>query len=367
MKKIICFVGCMDVGGAETFLMKIFRTMDRSKYCMDFIVSREGVYDNEILSLGGHIYIVPLKSEKTKEYIKQTYRILKKNKYDAAMVMSFCSHNTIDLIIARMAGVKKLVMRSTNAPRRDTISKKLQFMNKTLSFLPKNIPNVKIGPSKLAAEYLFGEETVDGGEVTVLNNGLDINEFCFSQDIRDYYRKTLGIQNKFVIGHVGRFNYQKNHDFLVDVFYEVQKERDDAILLLVGTGELQVEIKNKAMNLDIDDKIIFLGVRKDVNNLLNAFDVFLFSSFFEGMPNTVIEAQTNGLPCLISDSITEEAIVTDIVHMKSLKCSATEWKNSLLSLYESTSDFDRIEYAEEMKAAGYDIKDVANNFIKLVF
>lgn len=365
MKKIVCFVGSMDTGGAETFLMKIFRKLDKEKYSMDFIVSKKGVYDDEIKRLGGKVYFTPLKSTNLFKHILVNYHTMKKEKYDAALAMTFCNYNVIDLIIAKFAGIKKLVLRSTNAGGISDL-KKIR-LNKLCKSFPKIIPNVKIAPSKLAGAYLFGEEAMKNGEVKIINNGLDISQFKFSEEERKKYRKDLGIENKFVIGHVGRFSHQKNHDFLIDVFYEVVKKREDAVLLLVGKGELQENIEKKVKGLGLTEKVKFLGVRSDVNKLLNAMDVFLFPSFYEGMPNTVIEAQTNGLPCLIADTITEEAQITDLVAMYPLSAEKEKWCDKVLELNATYKTSDRSIVAQNMIDNGYDIEDCANEFIKIIF
>ena len=177
----------------------------------------------------------------------------------------------------------------------------------------------------------------------------------------------MGIEeDKTVIGHIGRFNTQKNHEFLIDIFNEFHKRNSNSILVLVGKGNLEDKIKDKVKKLGLANNVLFLGVRKDIPELLCAFDLFLFPSFYEGMPNTVIEAQTTGLPCLISDSITEEAKVTDIVTFASLNDTASKWSDECLNIL-NRKYLSREEYAEIMKEKGYDTIDCANKFIKMIF
>ena len=167
-----------------------------------------------------------------------------------------------------------------------------------------------------------------------------------------------------MIGHVGRFNAQKNHSYLLDVFSEIAKRNNEAILLLVGEGILENEIKQKAIELGIIHRCIFTGVRSDVNKLLCAMDVFVFPSLYEGMPNTVIEAQTSGLKCFVSDSITKEANVNGMVTFLPIDSNPAIWSDQILN---SKLDYDRLCSAEYMISSGYSISDTATKFSELIF
>lgn len=363
MKKIICFVGSMDAGGAETFLMKIYRAIDKNKYQFDFIVNvqEKGFYDDEIKRMGGHIYRTPPKSKNLFSNVYQDYKIVKKGNYDAALRMTSHSLGTIDLVVAKIAGVRRLVLRSTNADSNG--GKCYLFLHKLFSFLPKYIPNVKIAPSKLAAEYLFGKDCLDDGSVKILHNGLPLEIYAFSEGKRRTKRKELSLEGKFVLGHVGRFTLQKNHEFLIDIFYDVYKSNKDARLVLIGKGELEEKIKDKVDKLNISDVVKFLGVRNDISELLMAMDVFVFPSFFEGMPNVVIEAQATGLQSIISNTITVEAKVTDRVSFIGLS-EKRKWVSAVNYIYKNES-YDRNHYTNAMET--YNIKDTINSFIEYIF
>ena len=198
-----------------------------------------------------------------------------------------------------------------------------------------------------------------------LQNGLAADDFTFNELVRQNLRKELNLEDKFVLGHIGRFSTQKNHKFLIDVFKNILKKKENACLLLVGgNGELLEQTKAYVEQSGLEDKVIFLGNRSDVPKLLSAFDVLVFPSFFEGMPNVVIEAQAAGLPCLISDTITPEADITGLVKYFPLEKSANEWAEEVIS---HKTRFERRSYKEEFFTAGYDIEAVVQKFIDSVF
>lgn len=310
MKRMLCIVGGMNAGGAETFLMKVYRALDKSQYQMDFAVAIEdkGFYDDEILAMGGKIYhIIP----KTKGFLKNFMdirRIVKENNYKSVLRTSQHSLSALELLAARLGGAKKTIFRSSNSDT--TTGNRLdQLLHRICMFMPRYFANIRIAPSTEAAEFMFGKNCIKKGVAQIVHNGIDFDYYKYDENARNVIRREFGIENCFVIGHVGRFNKQKNHNFLIDVFFELQKKRDDARLLLVGKGELEAEIRKKCESLDIIDKVIFTGVRSDLPSLYSAMDVFLFPSLYEGMPNALIEAQACGLPCIVSDTVTKEAIV----------------------------------------------------------
>ena len=360
MKKILCIAASMDTGGAETFLMKIFRGIDREKWHMDFCVTKKerGFYDDEIEKGGSKIFRITQKTDNMKKFKKELAAVIKENQYDVVFRSGASCFTAIDLWVAKKCGVKVRVLRSSNA---GTMQGKLQqLINVFCRGMLTRAANVKMAPSMLAAEYTFGKRRAHK-HACILNNGLDISRFVFNAETRENTRKALGLDDKFIVGHVGRLSGQKNHKYLLDIFYEFQKRRDDAVLILIGTGELEGDIRAKAEGLGIADKVHFLGVRSNVPDYLMAMDMMVFPSLFEGMPNVIVEAQTTGLPCLIADTITKEVLVTDRVRMLSLFDPAEKWAEEM-----EKTDFatDRQAYAEQMRAAGYEITDVIETFCK---
>jgi glycosyltransferase involved in cell wall biosynthesis len=363
----------MNTGGAETFLMKIYRHLNLAEYQMDFCVnSKENYYAKEIENMGGKLYITPTKSSHPIKAFNSIKNIVATNKYDYVIRVNEHSLSTLDLLAAKLGGATHLIMRSSNA---SSGSKPKLILHKLFSWLPKSIPTVKLAPSRLAAEYTFGKGCMRRNNVYLLRNGLDLKIFSFSNEKRLKIRNELGLSQKFVIGHIGRFAEQKNHDFLIEIFKDYIIKNQDSVLVLVGEGELQDTIKQKVIEEGLDGRVLFLGVRTDVNDILNIFDCFVFPSLYEGMPNAVIEAQTNGVPCIISDIITYEANVNNFVEFESLKEPASKWAervdNIFCNHFIGISNNEYIKRREEaamvMKDEGYDISDCVNQFVNKVF
>ena len=364
MKRLLCIVSSMNVGGAETFLMKIYRDLNKGLYQMDFCVNNESnFYKDEILGLGGKIYVIPSKSQSPIKHFTFLYNIVKSEKYYYVMRVNEHSLSVLDLLAAKKAGANRLIMRSSNAGSENSITTAL---HKAFKFLPKFVPNVKIAPSDLAAEYTFGKKAVRNGNVVFLPNGIDTKKFSFNNKARESIRENLNIQDKVVLGHIGRFSEQKNHDFLIDIFYEYHAMNKDSVLLLIGDGPLKDRIADKVNSLGLVNSVKFLGIRKDIPQLLSAMDLFVFPSFYEGMPNTVIEAQTTGLKCLISDAITKESQITDAVRFKELQSGAYSWAINIDEIIREKHE-NRIDYAEKMRAKNYDLSDVVEKFTSVVF
>ena len=220
-------------------------------------------------------------------------------------------------------------------------------------FLPKIIPNVKFAPSKLAAKYTFGKKCIENNKAMLLNNGLNTKQFTYSVNKRCKIRNQLGIEeDKTVIGHIGRFNTQKNHEFLIDIFNEVHKQKENSILLLAGQGPLMDEMKNKVRNLKLEGCVKFLGQRNDVNELYQAFDVFCLPSLYEGLPVVGIEAQATGLLCVFSDDMTKETKILDSTIFLSLEQSNRKWADYVLNDFKT---YKRKDVKNEIIDSGFDI------------
>ena len=363
MKRLLCILSSMNAGGAETFLMKIYRRIDRTKYQMDFCInmSEKCFYEDEILSLGGKIYRIPAKSVSLKDFEKQLYNVVNTNGYKYVLRVTSSAFGFMDLKIAHKAGAEICAARSSNSS--DGGSLKSKVAHRLGRALYGKYVNVKIAPSDLAAVYTFGKKAYESGAVNILHNAVDIDQYGFNADMRCRIRSEFGLSDDTtIIGHVGRFMTQKNHAFLLEVFSEYLKINGKSILMLVGGGELESAIKQKASELGIADRIIFTGVRSDVPALLSAMDVFVFPSLYEGMPNTVIEAQATGLPCIVADTITREADITGLVHYLPLG-DASEWADYIVQLPKVI----RKTPTQKFKENCYDIETVAEQFVKMIF
>lgn len=361
MKRVLCITSSMNRGGAETFLMKVYRNLDRSNYQMDFCVNADNnAYANEIISYGGKIFKIPTKSKQPLKSFTSICNIVKENNYDYVMRVNEHSLSVIDLIAAKIGGAKKVIMRSSNSSSGSNLS---TILHKTFKFLPKHIPDVMIAPSSLAAQYTFGSKNLVNDKVNILNNGVDLDIFNYSFNNRMEIRREFDLSNKFIVGHIGRFNTQKNHDFLLEIFSDILKIKENSVLFMVGEGNLLEHTREKAKEMEILGNCIFAGHRDDVFKILSAMDVLLLPSFYEGMPNVVIEAQATGLSCLISDTITSEANITGLVNYLSLSEDSSLWAEEAINLYKD----ERLDTKDIFLKKEYDINSVTNKFVDLIF
>lgn len=341
----------LDRGGAETFVMNVYRHIDRSKLQFDFLVhgDKVGAYEEEIKNLGGKIFRLPSMTHffAYKKAIKQFFD----EHPEYTIIHSHASE--LGWLIFREAHKRNIPYRichAHNSPKGITIKTPIRFIFKTGI---KRHSNVYFACGKEAGIWQFGKQTA----FTIINNGISVNDFRFNKETREKTRSELGIDEKLVVGHVGRFERQKNHNHLIEVFDCIAK-KTDATLLLIGEGSLRYEIEKKVKDKGLSDRVIFLGMQQNVSKYLNAMDAFIFPSLFEGLPVTLIEAQTNGLTCYISDSISTEVKVTDLVHLCSLLDSPQKWADLVVN---GVSDLDnRNMYSKEVSACGYDISNTAS-------
>jgi glycosyltransferase involved in cell wall biosynthesis len=346
--RILQVVTIMNRGGLETMLMNYYRQIDRSKIQFDFIVHRaeKGHYDDEIYDLGGQIYYMPqIRPGNYRLYFKMLKSFFNKNAY--RVVHSHINENSSFVLrAAKEAGVPCRIIHSHISDL--GIDIKLPFRLYARMNL-KNYPSSYFACSKVAGQWLFGEKRANSEELTVLNNAINVNEFKYNKNIRVTLRNNLGVNDKLVIGHVGRFNKQKNHDFLIDIFKEIYDQNSNAILLLIGEGDLKSQIEKKVNKLGLSSAVRFLGVRSNISDLMQAMDIYLFPSFFEGLPVVMIEAQASGLRCVVSDTITREVDVTGRVEFINLKESPNVWAERVLSI-----PIDRQDTSELLRINGYD-------------
>ncbi|MHA6481486.1 glycosyltransferase [Paenibacillus sp. strain BS8-2] len=355
MIRILHIMGSMGVGGAETFIMKLFRKVNSEQVVFDFVLdsSEKFFYENEILELGGRIYRVPLKSEKPIKSFLELIKIVKENHYKAVFRASAHSFSFLDLLAAHLGGANCKVIRSTNS---SVGSSKLHTYLHKLGIPYLNLlSSLRLSPSREAAEWMFGKKMGSSNKVIILKNGVDLNLFQFDIVRREKIRKEFDIGTKRVFGHIGRFSEQKNHSYIIDVFYNIYKKNKESVLLLFGEGELENRTREKVRELNLEGNVIFGGIRTDIADILMAMDVLLFPSIYEGMPNVLIEAQATGLKCIVSDSITKEVVITNLIKMLPLQ-SIDNWVDEAIKTESCTN---RQDSTQKLIAEGYDINQVA--------
>ena len=349
-------------GGVEAFVMNYFRELSRQGISFDFVCMYGTIaYEEEICQLGGHVFYVPNVKKDYFGYVKAFRQLLRREKYDIVHVNMLSAANIVPLRLAKEAGAK-VIAHSHNASAPGFLRKVLDGLNR-----PKlsRYADRKFACSETAGRWLFGDKAYNKGEVALVANAIETDRYSFSEKNRQEIRKDLGISDHLVIGHVGRFQLQKNHQAILDVFCELQKKEPDSRLCLIGEGELKEQIQEQAAKAGVLDKIIFTGVCPDVERYLSAMDVFLFPSLFEGLPFTLLEAQANGLPCVISDRITEAAVISrENVRALSLDESPMSWADSVLELNKA-GRIGTQQAKERLKSAGFDIHEEARKLLLL--
>lgn len=344
--RILHVVTYMGRGGLETMIMNYYRQMDRTKVQFDFLVHRDfrADYDDEIERLGGRIYRIRRLIPWSRVYQQSLDRFFTEHpEYREVHVHQDCLSAVI-LKAAKKHGIPVRIAHSHNSSQ----DKNLKYLIKL--YYKRQIPQYAtalFACGKDAGDWMFG-----GAPYMVINNAIDAEQYRYRQARAREVRQTLGIaEEAFVVGHVGRFCPVKNHAFLLEVFDHLRRKNECAVLLLVGDGELRSSMEKKAKAVGLEDHVLFLGMRSDVCDLMQAMDVFAFPSLYEGLPVSLVEAQAAGLPCIISDRVPEACMLTDLVQRVSLEESARQWAERILTTRATV----RRDRYDEIAASGFDI------------
>lgn len=338
--RVLQIMGIVESGGVEAVIMNYYRHIDKSKVQFDFVMHKGSNqnYINEVKGMGGKVYEVTPYTKNVIKFTYEIYKIIKEGSYKIVH-SNMNSLSGFSLFAAYLAGAKVRILHNHTT---DTIEEGFRtIIKRMLRPFARAFANENWACSKLAGEWMYGKEAVKNNQVTIINNAIDLDKFVFEQEKRDVLRKELDLEGKFVVGHVGRFTKAKNHEFLIDVFVEVAKQKDNAVLVLIGNGLLLDVIQNKVNKLHLTDKVIFLGVRNDVANLYNVMDVFVLPSLYEGFGLVALEAQENGLPVIASTEVPTEVKVNEGVVFLDLNNSA-QWVFEIISSQRGGhySDFD---------------------------
>lgn len=352
--RVLQVFNCMNCGGAENMIMNIYRSIDREKVQFDFLVQTDQkcFFDDEIIALGGRIFSVP------------RFNGMNYFKYKKALKIFFREHGNYDIVHGHVGSsaciylneAKKkgiFAIAHSHSERSDNLSLQNVAFN-ILSRRTAHIADALFACSEKAGERRYGRPLK--ARIKVLNNAIDCDKYTFDPSVREAVRRELGVVDNFVVGHVGRLEYVKNHSYLLDVFSEVTKINDNAVLLLAGDGTLRGELEEKIAALKLQEKVIITGLRKDINRVLQAMDCFAFPSYYEGVPLTVIEAQAAGLPCLISENITDDVCVSELVRKLPIDIPPREWAEKIIVI---SAVRKRQNTTDEIRKAGYDIGTTA--------
>ena len=361
--RILHVLGGTGLGGAESRIMDLYRQINREEIQFDFLVHSSAVnnfreeapgretqfYDEEIRRLGGHIYVLP----KFRVYNYLTYRNAERSffsKHHEFRVVQGHMTSTagIYLPIAKKCGIPVTVAHARNAG----VDKGLKGI--ATRFFRRNLirkADYCFACSKLAGADVFGEEAMRQGRVKIIHNAIDVDRFTYNPLRRDEVRAGLGLTEQLVLGHVGRFDYQKNHSYLIDIFAKICENNQDAVLLLLGEGSGMESIKEKCRALGITERVRFMGNQKSPEDYYQVMDIFLLPSLYEGLPGVLVEAQAAGLKCFVSDTVTREAQATELVTYLSIDQPAEEWAARI----NESVGYERRDTAQTMREAGFDV------------
>lgn len=344
--RVLQVVTHMERGGLESMIMNYYRHIDREKVQFDFLVHRQerAAFDDEIESLGGKIYRLPRLVPWRGSYLNALNNFFDEHpEYKVVHVHQDC----LSSVILKVAAQHKIPVRIAHSHCASQ-DKNLKYPIKLwyMRSIPKHATSL-FACGKDAGDWMFG-----GALFEIINNAIDVAVYAYNAEARSKIRAELELGDKLVIGHVGRFSPKKNHPFLLEIFAALLKKEPDAVLLLVGGGEDMPKMQVKAHALGIAEHVRFLGVRSDVADLMQAMDVFVFPSLYEGLPVTMVEAQAAGLPCVISDKVPPECILTDgLVDILPLSAEPETWAAKILE----KKNFPRTDHRNEIAAHGFDI------------
>lgn len=362
MIRVLHSVSNMDRAGLETMLMNYYRHIDREQIQFDFLANKPkpGAYEDEVREMGGRIFVSP------------GFNPAKLPKYRAFMKNLFAEHSDIKIVHAHNGALAYYALREAqrnHIPYRIAHSHNSKInwdmkwpMKQYCRAHLKNAATDFWGCGELAVEFYFGKDIAKNKKYTLIRNAIEEERFIFQPKVRERLRKQYQVGEKFVVGHVGRFMYQKNHTYLIDIFEQVHKKNPNSVLLLIGEGELEEKIREKISKKGLMDAVIFTGSIPNVNEMYQMMDVFLLPSLYEGLPVVGVEAQASGVPCIFSDTVTEEVRITDVTEFISLTVSPERWADEILK---HTKDMERKDMTSEIINAGYSIYTEAQKLQQL--
>lgn len=356
--RVLQIIGIVAGGGVEAVVMNYYEHIDRTKVQFDFIVHNDNKIDitPKVEAMGGRVYKVTPYYKNPVAFMYGIYKVIRNHHY-RIVHSNMNTLSAFSLFAAWAAGapVRILHNHSTSSPG-ETKRNIMKFMLRPFARL---FATHYFACSRLAGEWMYGRKMMDIGKVKIVNNAIDLKKYEFNPRKREILRKELGLTDEFVIGHVGRFVFPKNHEFLIDVFAEACKKNPHMVLLLIGDGPLRSGMEEKVKKLGLTDHVKFLGLRNDVQDLYNVMDIFVLPSHYEGLPVVGVEAQANGLPCLFSTIVTKETHLTHSAQFLDLVDGVPKWAERVLSVKAGRNK----DAYKEMSQAGFEIQRCANQLI----
>ena len=348
--RVLQVLGGLNRGGAETMVMNLYRAVDKSKVQFDFVIhsSKEDAYIEEIKAMGGKIFVFPRYTLKnTSSYKKYWNKFLSDHPEYKVVHSHVRSYAIVFLKIAKKHGLTTIVHSHSTSNGKGAASVVKRIMQRPL----RRKVDYLFACSEESGRWLFGDKAIKKDNYRMIPNAVDTKNFAFSEETRKAMRGSLGISDDtLVCGHVGRFHPAKNHPFLLEVFKGILDRGTKAVLVVVGDGTLRPEIEAKIKELGIGESVMLLGSRGDVADVIQAMDVFVFPSNWEGLPVTVVEAQASGLPCFISDTITRDVNTSRLVKYLPINKGVDIWVDEILG-----ADLERCDVIKEICDAGFDV------------
>lgn len=355
--RIAHVIGKLNSAGVEAVVNNYYQNIDRSKYQFDYYIDADSACPppKALIELGARYIIVP-PYQQLPRHIAALTKLFRENRY----LIVHSGMNTlapISMYCAWRAGVPiRINHNHSTAGKGET---KRNIFKYALRPFAQCFSTHYAACSRYAGEWLFGKKLVNSEKVKIFNNAIDPEKYKFNPAVRKHIREEFNLQDAYVVGHVGRFCFQKNHDRLISIFQEIYNKRPNAVLMLVGIGELQDKIKKKVAELKLEKSVFFLGARTDVNELYQAMDVFVLPSRYEGLPVVGIEAQAAGLPCVFSKQMTEETIIMPETTMLDLKESTETWADRIIQF----ENFKRLDTTLLIQEKGFDIRSEADKLM----
>jgi len=349
MIRVLQIVDHMGLGGIQAFIMNVYRNIDHTQVQFDFLLhkSEGNTYQNEIESLGGILYFVPSRNQGILKNRKSLDKFFKQHSEYKIVHMHESSLSYIEpLVAAKNNNIPIRIIHSHSTRMGNNIIHRLLHIYH--SWLIDKIATHYLACGELAGQWMYGHSKVKNN-FQIVYNGINLKQFEYNICIRDAVRNELHLGDSKVFCHIGRFDAVKNHSFLLGIFNEIVKIHPNSKLILVGTGNLMNDIKEKAKMLNLSKQILFLGFRNDISRLVQATDALILPSFYEGFPVCAIEAQASGLPFVMSDNVSKEALIKSNSMALSLDLSPQEWAQNILN------NLNRVPDNTMMYERGFDI------------
>lgn len=366
MRRVLQVFGKLGRGGLEAFVMNLYRAIDRNQIQFDFLLTAKGGdYEEEAKKLGAEIYYTTPRSNGMKAYKSYLDDFFAKNaaRYSAIHLHASSLSSIEPLKYAKKYGIPIRIIHSHSSSVKQNLKGRIfhHILHNYNKLKIRNLATHYMGCSDKALDWLF-KGTGVRSKAVMINNGIDSSQYRFNESVRKEMREAFGFKDDFVIGHVGSFIHVKNHRFLISLFEQVLQVSPEAKLLLVGAGELESSIRQQILDLGMNSKVVFAGLRSDVDKVLQAVDLIIMPSLFEGLPVSLVEAQAAGLPIIASDTISKDVALTSNIHFISLNDPILKWIDCVKSI---RKNYKRYDTSDEIKNKGFDIHEIAKHFCSI--